>query len=115
MSEDNSSRLKAEESYAGVPYIDYLPDDREVAISEVPAMKSRCVECPYTKGTDASNNPITLQMTVDCSRSGAPFFCHKSATAINLGFATHLCAGWIENDERPNLASLPSSQSEGTQ
>lgn len=76
-----------------VPYIDFLPDNADEVLSEIPAMALPCRECPYTPGTSASQHPVTTRLAKECAESRCAFFCHM--TADLSGDATHLCAGWV--------------------
>ena len=79
---------------AGVPYIDYLPDNADQVISEYPAMAKPCIACPYTAGTEASRNPLTSRLARESTEARSAFWCHLTRQGV---VCTHLCAGWIDS------------------
>lgn len=78
----------------GVPYIDYLPDNADEAMAELPAMARRCAGCAFTPGTEAHGTPTTSRIAQECAAARCAFLCHMAADG--MGHKTHLCAGWVE-------------------
>lgn len=75
-----------------VPGIDFLDDNFDAAVAEVPALAAACKDCPYTPGTEASKNIVTAYLARECTRARHAFMCHLTGDEYAK---THLCAGWI--------------------
>lgn len=80
---------------AGVPGIDYLPDNAAEAATAFPTMTRPCAGCAYTPGTEANLSPTTSFLAREAAAARCAFFCHM-AGGPRPEDKTHLCAGWAE-------------------
>lgn len=85
---------------AGVPYIDFLPDDAAEAMATIPAMAAPCAGCAFTPGTEAHGAPTTSAVAEECVAARCAFFCHMAG---DCHIKTHLCAGWVSEISRRAL------------